>query len=135
MASFIMAKLNRQQRRRLEATAPAVDRVTEADARFFARFPDRRHRLRPMSAAELQQMVASGILDDAGPGERWGVAMRQVVAGARVRRAFRCKRDADLIDQPEAVAASTFAQLADADPRAPIIEAQVLAIMGRDARP
>lgn len=124
--------LNRAQRRRLAAAAPAVDRITAADAAFFRRFPHRRHRLRRMGANEREQMLAAGGQDSAKPDEAWAVAVREVVPGARMRRFFTCRADTDL-DQPESIAAGIFQQLAENDPRTAAMEAQIRAVMGQKA--
>ena len=44
--------LDRAQRRQLQKLADRVDRVTQADRRFFERFPQRKHRVR--KAAETR---------------------------------------------------------------------------------
>jgi len=48
-------QLNRTQRRQMQKLADRVDRVTQADRRFFERFPHRQHRVRLASQAELGQ--------------------------------------------------------------------------------
>src|SRR5262245_25476799 len=53
-----------EQQRRMEKLAERVDRVTQADRRFFERFPYRQHRVRLSSQAENQQneIIADGCL-------------------------------------------------------------------------
>jgi hypothetical protein len=48
-------QLSRAQRREMRKLAERVDRVAQADARFFERFPNRKHRVRLASQAELSQ--------------------------------------------------------------------------------
>jgi hypothetical protein len=47
--------LSRAQRRELKKLAHRVDKITQADRRFFERFPERQHRMRIASRAEIQQ--------------------------------------------------------------------------------
>lgn len=133
MTSYLSTPLNRGQRRLIERTEPAAERIVDADARFFERFPRRQHRLRPMSATELEQLEIAKAAHVPGPGERWGVAVKQVMPGGRIRRGFTCRRSFDLLDQPEDVAAATFAQLANADPLTVIVEAEIRRLMQQKA--
>ena len=48
-------QLTRAQRRQLQNIAARIDRVTQADRRFFERRPDRRHRVRLASKAEVEE--------------------------------------------------------------------------------
>ena len=130
MASFhtCYATLNRHQRRRIAATAPAVERVTDADAAFFARFPHRSHRLRLMAIAEFEQMLAAGGEDTSQPGERWAVAVRQVAPGARMRRFFTTRRGEDL-DLAEAACVQVWATLTEGSDLATHVEGQLRKII------
>ena len=132
MSSFSSQRLhlNRAQRRRLEAAAPSVDKITEADAAYFSRFSHRTHRIRPMGMAEKEQLIAAGGQDEAGADQRWAVCVKQIAPGARLRRFFICQREVDL-DQPEHVAAQLFVDLSDGDGRTAVVEAQVRAVMER----
>lgn len=78
--------LNRAQRRALLRNAPKVDEITEADRRYFERFPHRQHRLRPASMAEVSdyETMARG-LKPVPPGYRYHVVIRNVVPGIRLR--------------------------------------------------
>ena len=48
-------QLTRAQRRQMQKLANQVDRVTQADRLFFERFPNRMHRVRLASRAEIEQ--------------------------------------------------------------------------------
>jgi hypothetical protein len=48
-------KLTRAQRRQFKKLAAQIDKVTEADARFFERFSHRQHRVRLTARAEIEQ--------------------------------------------------------------------------------
>ncbi|TNC07096.1 hypothetical protein FF100_33515 [Methylobacterium terricola] len=80
-----MSTLTRAGRRRLRQLSPEAERATDGDRRFFERRPDRRHRLRRASHAEVEQMaiVAGGAA--APPGAGWFVVVRFVAPGARLR--------------------------------------------------
>ena len=47
--------MSRADRRRFDRHQLSVDRVTAADAAYFERWPDRRHRVRLAAAAEVAQ--------------------------------------------------------------------------------
>ena len=50
-------RLTRAQRRQMQKLADKVDRITQADRRFFERFPHRKHRIRLASQAEIEQQA------------------------------------------------------------------------------
>lgn len=79
--------LNRAQRRRLSAAAEATDRIVKADEAFYERFPDRRHRVRLASQAEMDaNAAANGLAEVATPaGQRWFCIVRQIAPGVRSR--------------------------------------------------
>jgi hypothetical protein len=56
-------KLTRVQQRRLRELADAIDRITQGDLNYFARFPHRRHRVREADCAEIEQaeLIGGGI--------------------------------------------------------------------------
>ena len=49
-----MATFARQQCRQMQKLADRVEKVTQADRRFFERFPQRQHRVRLASQAEMK---------------------------------------------------------------------------------
>ena len=70
--------LSRAQRRQMQKLADKVDRIAAADRLFFARRPDRQHRVRIAGQAEIEQ---HNIIDDCLPppdGYRLYVAVRNV---------------------------------------------------------
>lgn len=80
------SKLTRQQRRQLQKLAEKVDRVTNADRLFFERFPQRRHRVRLASAAEIgQQEIMEGQPLFLPAGCRIFTVVRNISPGVRLR--------------------------------------------------
>jgi hypothetical protein len=80
-------QLNRTQRRLMKKLAERVDRVTQADRLFFERFPNRQHRVRLASQAEIEQ---NAVLTGSGdmilsPGQQHYVAVKNVAPGHRMR--------------------------------------------------
>jgi len=84
------------QQRQMKKLAERVDRVSQADRRFFERFPHRKHRVRLASQAEIGQ---NEILQDETvwlpPGYRWFTVVRNVAPGARMRLFVRYLEDAE----------------------------------------
>ncbi len=119
-----MIKLNTQQRRQMRIAAERVDRVTQADRRFFERFPDRQHRVRLTSAAELEQQT---ILDGKPPfipdGCRCFTLIRNIAPGARMRLFWTAPADAET-DLSEEIARAIYERAAT--PQARRIAAQIL---------
>lgn len=68
-----------------------VDQVTEADRRYFERFPHRQHRLRLGSRTELEQLRILGRC--LAPEYRLYVSVKNIVPGVRMRRFFWCTED------------------------------------------
>jgi hypothetical protein len=79
-------RLNRAQRRQLRKVADKVDRITQADRRFFERFPHRQHRIRLASQAEIEQQT---LLDGKPPwvprGYHLFAVIRNIAPGCRLR--------------------------------------------------
>lgn len=77
----------RADRRRVVRLQGDVDRVLEGDARFFARFPARQHRIRMAARVEITLNAAvhgrHAIPDE--PGAQWFVAVKQVQPGTFAR--------------------------------------------------
>ncbi len=94
--------MSRADRRRLDKHQPAVDRVTAADAAFFQRFPERRHRVRLAASAEVAQNAVMAPEEDLTPllGTRWIVLVKQLEPGVRLR-AFAQATGADDFDLSE----------------------------------
>jgi hypothetical protein len=79
-------RLSRAQRRQMQRLANKVDRVTQADRRFFERRPDRQHRVRLAGLAEIeQQALLEGKPLKIRPGFRLYAIVRNVAPGARLR--------------------------------------------------
>ena len=87
-ASIIKGReaLSKARARRIERLAAEVDRVLETDRRFFARRPDRSHRVRLASRAEtdFNREVQRGHTATP-PGCSNFVAVKQILPGVRTR--------------------------------------------------
>ena len=116
-------KLSPAQQRRMDKLAERVDRVSQADKRYFERFPDRHHRVRVTSAAEIeQQELLEGKPTWMPPGYRMFTVVWNIAVGARMRLFVRYLEDAET-DLDEATAKSVF--LCAATPHTWKIEAQI----------
>jgi hypothetical protein len=83
-------QLNRAQQRQLQKLADRVDRVTQADRRFFERFPHRQHRVRIASRAEIeQQELLEGAVLWVPPVCRIFAIVRNIAPGVRLRLMIR----------------------------------------------
>lgn len=124
------ATLSQVNRRRLDAAQPRVDKIVEADAAFFARFPRRSHRVRLASSAEIEQNAAitGAGSTGPGPGRRWFVAVRQIAPGVRMRLFTLSFEDAET-DMAEGEARKVFGFLAASQPKATHIEAKLKAAL------
>jgi hypothetical protein len=80
-------QLTRAQRREMQKLADRVDRVTQADRRFFERFPHRMHRIRLASQAEIEQNAILMGSDEMAlpPWQQHFVAVKNVAPGHRMR--------------------------------------------------
>jgi hypothetical protein len=100
--------LTREQQRVMKKLAERVDRVSQADRRFFERFPHRQHRVRITSQAELgQNEILNGEPVWLPPGYRWFTVVKNVAPGVRFRLFVRNERDAET-DLPESLARELF---------------------------
>ncbi|MET4794676.1 hypothetical protein ABIF64_006854 [Bradyrhizobium japonicum] len=118
-------KQTRAQRRQMQKIAERVDRVTQADRLFFERRPDRRHRVRLASQAELEQCeLMEGRPTSPPPGCRVFTIVRNIAPGARLRLYTYGLEDAET-DLSEAVALAIYE--AAATPKTMAIEAQMRA--------
>jgi hypothetical protein len=96
------------QQRQMKKLAERVDRVSQADRRFFERFPHRKHRVRLASQAEIgQNEILQGETVWLPPGYRWFTVVRNVAPGARLRLFVRYLEDAET-DLDEATAREIF---------------------------
>lgn len=79
--------LSRAQRRQMKKLAARVDKITDADRKFFERFPDRQHRLRVAGRAEIEQdaLLAGKWPRRLPPELNHYVVVKNVAPGARLR--------------------------------------------------
>ena len=103
-------KLTPIQQRQMQKLAPHVDRVTEADRVFFEQHPDRKHRVRFASEAEIAQLeILNGQVTTLPPGIRHFVIVRNVAPGARLRLFVTNREGAETgLDVPEDLADVIF---------------------------
>jgi hypothetical protein len=78
-------KLTRAQRRQFKKLAAQIDKVTQADARFFERFSHRQHRIRLASRAEIEQNALTGEAPHIPREFSYFMAVKRIAAGVRVR--------------------------------------------------
>jgi hypothetical protein len=112
------AMTTRNQRRQLEKLAPHVDRVVDTDIAFFKQHPDRRHRVRLSSEAEIAEIeIVWNKLMKPPEGLRWFTIVRKV-PGGRVRVFTANYADAKIgLDVPEDLAEAVFEHAAPPDVR------------------
>jgi hypothetical protein len=78
--------LSRAQRRQMQKLGGRVDRVTNADRLFFERRPERQHRVRLASQAEIgQNEILSGEPMYMPPGCRAFCIVKNIMPGVRLR--------------------------------------------------
>jgi hypothetical protein len=115
--------LSRTQRRQMQKLVDSVDRVTQADRRFFERFRSRQHRVRLASQAEIEQnAIVEGEPQAIPAGCRIFTVVRNIAPGVRLRLFTFGLEGADT-DLPETTARAIFE--AAATPRTWEIEAQM----------
>jgi hypothetical protein len=113
------------QRRLMQKLADRVDRVTQADRLFFERRPDRQHRVRLASWAEIEQnQIISGRPWGLPPGYRHFVTIRNIADGVRLRNFIINVQDAET-DMSEMDACEVFESASTETTRA--IEARLRA--------
>jgi hypothetical protein len=101
-------KLTRAQQRQMQKIADRVDRVTQADRRFFERRPDRQHRVRLTSQAEIEQIALLEGCPVAPPsGCRIFTVVRNVAPGVRLR-VYTCAMEGAETDLSEAQALAIY---------------------------
>jgi hypothetical protein len=79
--------LSRAQRRQMKKLAARVDKATNADRKFFERFPHRRHRVRLVGPAEVEYsaLLAGESPRRLPPDFRHYAIIKNVASGARLR--------------------------------------------------
>ena len=115
--------LTRAQQRRMQKLADQVDRICAADRKFFERFPQRQHRVRFASKAEIEQHeIVDGKPVWIPPGCSVFTVVRNAAPGVRLRAFLRRLSNSET-DVGESTARSIFE--AAATPRTWEIEAQL----------
>ncbi|MCJ2035754.1 hypothetical protein [Methylobacterium sp. J-068] len=97
-----ISTLSRSVQRRLKRLTVENEASIQADARFFERRPDRNHRIRLASPAEVETIHLLHPGNPLTPGLRWYTAVRQVRQGVRLRVFSMGLPDLDT-DEPEDV--------------------------------
>lgn len=97
-----ISTLSRPAQRRLKRLTIENEASIQADARFFERRPDRNHRIRLASPAEVETISLLHPGNSITPGLRWYTAVRQVREGVRMRAFSMGLPDLDT-DEPEEV--------------------------------
>jgi hypothetical protein len=86
MTDSAAKNMSRAQRRRFEKLIVRVEKATQADARFFERFPYRQHRVHLAARAEIER---DALLSGAGlhiPREfSYFMAVKNIAPGVRLR--------------------------------------------------
>ena len=101
--------ITRNQRRQLEKLAPHVERVVATDIAFFKKHPDRRHRVRRTSEAEIAriEVIENRAMQPPG-GLCWFTVVRKV-PGGRIRAFTANYAEAKTgLDVPEDLAKAVF---------------------------
>jgi hypothetical protein len=107
----------------MQELAQLVDRVTQADRRFFERFPHRQHRIRLSGQAELMQnTLLDGKPWAAEPGFKFFTLVKNLTPGTRMRLYIHAPEGWET-DVDEAVARSVYE--IQATPQTRKIEAQM----------
>ena len=107
-------QLTRAPRRQMQKLADRVDRVAQADRRFFERFPHRQHRMRIAGVAEIEQQAILNGAPCSRPGRCIYVVVKNVVPGVRLRLLVRGADGMDT-DIDEAAARKIFESAAPRD--------------------
>jgi hypothetical protein len=119
--------LTPKQQREMQGLADNVDLVTQADRKFFERRPDRQHRVRLASQAEIgQQELLQGEPIETLPGCRIFTIVRNIAPGARLRL-FTYGLEGAETDLSETIARAIFE--ACATPQIRRIEADIRATL------
>jgi hypothetical protein len=122
------ATLSRTDRRRFKRLTDANEPTIQSDRLFFERRPDRTHRIRLASKAEVETMVLLKPSRRAPSGLRWYVALRQVKPGVRLR-VFTLGYEGADTDVSEEVAAYVYGQASGEGSAAEEIETHLRTVM------
>jgi hypothetical protein len=115
--------LTRAQRRQMKALAERVDRVTNADRLFFERRPERQHRVRLASEAEIgQNEMLTGEPTYMPPDCRVYTIVKNIAPGIR-QRLFTFGLEGSETDLAESMARAIYE--AASTPRSREIEAML----------
>jgi hypothetical protein len=89
-------KLSRAQRRLMQELVDRIDLISEADRKYFERFPQRRHRVRVAGRVEIEgDEIIRGRAMRVPPGRQLYTAVRSARPGLRLRIMFHGPEDAD----------------------------------------
>jgi hypothetical protein len=109
-------KLSRCERRQIKKLHTKVSKITQADRKYFERFPGRRHRIRFAGRAEV---ALADMTDPRAPvpqpGQHCYAVIRNVEAGKRMRFCFYSSYAYE--DCDEATAAEMFQEIAERNGR------------------
>lgn len=108
---FPTPSLTAGQRRQMRKIADRVEQMTQADRRFFERFPTRQHRVRLASQAEIDERRILEELPPIPDGLRFFIVVRQVASCIRMRALVVAPEDNET-DIPEAQCRAIFQQAA-----------------------
>jgi hypothetical protein len=94
----------------LQKLSDEVDRTAcESDRKFFSSNPQRSHRLRPATWAEVSmQEEVDGAVWAIEPGRQHFTAVKQLRPGVRMRAFFSAPAVEDWVEPPEAAAAAWY---------------------------
>jgi hypothetical protein len=118
-----MSKSRNAAQRRLDELSAANDRMSQADKKFFERFPGRRHRVRLAHKAEVEAgAVVNGMNPTRLPSEfKHFVAVKLLSPDCRMRLGF-IGLEGSETDVSETIAAAIFEAAKSEQPRAALIE-------------
>ncbi|MEK9282737.1 hypothetical protein MTR72_24395 [Bradyrhizobium sp. ISRA442] len=79
--------LSRAQRRQMKKLAARVEKITDADRKFFERFPHRQHRVRLAGSAEIEQkaLMHGHATERLPPGRSYYAIIKNIVPGSQLR--------------------------------------------------
>ena len=89
-------EFTRAQRRRMQKLADRIGLISEADRKYFERFPQRRHRVRVTARVEFEaEELVHGRVRSVPAGRQLYTAVRSARPGLRLRIMFHGPADAD----------------------------------------
>ena len=89
-------ELTRAQRRRMQKLVDRIGLISEADRKYFERFPQRRHRVRVTARVEFEaEELVHGRVRSVPAGRQLYTAVRNVRPGFRLRIVFLEPADLD----------------------------------------